>query len=122
VVRFAGRSAGATLSPQPRIIFRLLHQTFCYWILADIADRLPQAFFSSQYVIEGFILPNRSASSAEFVDAARRAARDGLQNFRQGKSPAIPIAQSCKEQVSVIRHHDCGMQMNSPPIVVEAVP
>jgi hypothetical protein len=99
--------------PQPRIIFRPLHQTRSHRVLPEILNLLFQALVRSQHMIERLFLPHRSATFQQFIDPMSRRAFQTLHDLRERKRPTILIAQTLQQQMNVIGHDHDSQQMNT---------
>jgi hypothetical protein len=115
------QSKAAWLEPEPLIILSFLYQASSDGILPNVFDGFLQALVASEDVVERFVLPHRSQSSVELIDAAGGCAFDGSHDFGKGESPAFRVSKGGKKQVCVIGHDYSGVEMDRLAMVVEAM-
>ena len=119
----ADRSVRPTLrrEPKPGIIFCLGCQTLAHRVLANVFQLFLEASVASQHVVERLFLPDRARGSLQLVYATRRHPFDQLEDERQRVGPALIVRQGSEQEMHVIGHDDCGLEIDSLPVVIYAM-
>jgi hypothetical protein len=109
------------LDPQPRVVFRLLHQSTAHRILPKVFQFLLETFLGSEHVVKGLFLPDRAASAQELINASGRGSLEQLQNKGQRERLALFVAQRRKQEMYMIRHHHRPMKLKPLSVIVQTV-
>jgi hypothetical protein len=99
--------------PQPFVLASFIHQLGPGRVPTKIFHFLRQTIVRPQNVVEGFILPHRTAPAEQQVHSSSRSALNGSHDIGETEGPTIAVPQWSKYQVDVIRHDDGRIQINA---------
>jgi hypothetical protein len=115
-------SALRGLDPEPTIFFRYLHQAPADGILPNVVCLLLHALFLANHVIKRLFLPQRSIAAQQLIHAPRRCAFDSFQYVDQAEHVSIGISHRSEQQVYMVWHDYCRMQMKSSAAPAQTTP